>query len=37
MQNDGNEMYQKVCCSSKFVFLLIRSIDFDAILIAVSV
>ena len=42
VQNNGKEMYQKVCGTCKFFFLfffflLIRSIDFAAVLIAVAV
>ena len=37
VQNNSKEMYIKVCCKCKFGFLLIRSIDFDDILIAVPV
>ena len=37
VQNNGKEMYKKVWCTCKFGFLPIRSIDFDAILIAVPV
>ena len=35
VQNNGKEMYKKVCCRCKFIFLLITSIDFVAVFIAV--
>ena len=34
---NGKEIYKKVCCRCKFVFLGIRSVDFVAVLIAVVV
>ena len=38
VQNNGKEKYKKVCCMCKFVpLLLIRSIDFVAVVIAVAV
>ena len=34
VQNNGKEMYKKVCCTCKVAFLLIRLIVFFAVLVA---
>ena len=36
VQNNGKEMFKKVCCTYTF-FLLIKSIDFVAVVVAVAV
>ena len=37
VQNNSKEMYKKVCCMCKVVFLLIRPINFFTVLVSVPV